>query len=163
ARRPGGVLRLGRPLAVRRPAGRREQRLQAVPDRVPPPLPDPVGRRLRPHRAGGEGDVPHVDHGRNPAQPGDGRGADAAVAVEGAILPGFAGGDVGEVAAAAGAPAVLGPKDLRDLPEFFGTRSGPPPGYGAFDIEILAEINHAPTKPPAAVLAEARRYRASGA
>jgi dihydropteroate synthase-like protein len=70
---------------------------------------------------------------------------------------------VAEVAAAAGVPVELGPKELRDLPEFFGKASGPPPGYGAFDIEILAEINHAPKKSPAAILAEARRYRAGGA
>ncbi|HUR53274.1 MAG TPA: dihydropteroate synthase, partial [Gemmataceae bacterium] len=57
----------------------------------------------------------------------------------------------------------LGPKDLRDLPEFFGKASGPPPGYGAFDIEILAEINHAPKKSLDASLTEARRYRAGGA
>jgi dihydropteroate synthase-like protein len=70
---------------------------------------------------------------------------------------------VEEVSRAAGAPAVRGPLDLRDLPEFFGKRSGPPPGYGAFDIEILAEINHASTKSLDAILVEARRYRASGA
>src|SRR4029079_17745622 len=62
------------------------------------------------------------------------------------VLPGFCRGEVEEVSHAVGAPAVRGPLDLRDLPEFFGSRSGPPPGYGAFDIEILAEINHAPTK-----------------
>jgi dihydropteroate synthase-like protein len=83
--------------------------------------------------------------------------------VERVILPGFCRGDVGEVAGVCRAPAELGPKDLRDLPEFFGGRSGPPPGYGAFDIEIIAEVNHAPQKPPDAIIAEARRYRAGGA
>jgi dihydropteroate synthase-like protein len=83
--------------------------------------------------------------------------------VERVILPGFCRGDVGEVADVCRAPAELGPKDLRDLPEFFGGRSGPPPGYGAFDIEIIAEVNHAPQKSHDAILAEARRYRAGGA
>ena len=83
--------------------------------------------------------------------------------VERVVLPGFCRGDVEEVARAAGAPAVLGPKDLRDLPEHFGGRSGPPPGYGAYDIEILAEINHAPQLPAADILAQARHYHASGA
>ncbi|HJZ59859.1 MAG TPA: DUF6513 domain-containing protein [Gemmataceae bacterium] len=83
--------------------------------------------------------------------------------VERVILPGLCRGDVEEVARAAGVPVALGPKDLRDLPEYFGKRSGPPPGYGGFDIEILAEINHAPKKDRAAILAEARHYRASGA
>jgi dihydropteroate synthase-like protein len=79
------------------------------------------------------------------------------------VLPGFCRGEVEEVSRAADAPTVRGPLDLRDLPEFFGNRSGPPPGYGAFDIEILAEVNHAPQKTLDAILAEARRYRASGA
>jgi dihydropteroate synthase-like protein len=79
------------------------------------------------------------------------------------VLPGFCRGEVEEVTHAAGAPTVRGPLDLRDLPEFFGTRSGPPPGYGMFDIAILAEVNHAPAKSLDAILAEARRYRASGA
>ena len=50
------------------------------------------------------------------------------------ILPGFCRGDVEEVSRAAGAPAERGPTDLRDLPEFFGKRSGPS-DYGRFDIE----------------------------
>lgn len=79
------------------------------------------------------------------------------------ILPGFCRGEVEEVARATGAPTVRGPIDLRDLPEFFGKKSGPPPGYGMFDIAILAEVNHAPQKSLDAILAEARRYRDSGA
>jgi dihydropteroate synthase-like protein len=83
--------------------------------------------------------------------------------VERVILPGFCRGDAGDVAAACGVPAEHGPKDLRDLPEFFGHRSGPPPGYGGYDIDILAEINHAPRLPRGKLLALARRYRADGA
>src|SRR5207248_249268 len=56
-----------------------------------------------------------------------------------------------------------GPKDFRDLPEHFGQRSGPPPGYGAFDIQILAEINHAPKLTRDEFLREARRLRGDGA
>ncbi|MCE9562423.1 MAG: DUF6513 domain-containing protein [Planctomycetes bacterium] len=79
------------------------------------------------------------------------------------ILPGFCRGDITEVTHVSGVASELGPKDLRDLPEFFGKKSGPPPGYGTFDIEILAEINHAPSKSHDAILAEARRYREGGA
>jgi dihydropteroate synthase-like protein len=79
--------------------------------------------------------------------------------IERVILPGLCRGDIRE----AGPLAELGPRDLRDLPEYFGKQSGPPPGYGSFDIEILAEINHAASKSRAAMLAEARHYRASGA
>jgi dihydropteroate synthase-like protein len=75
------------------------------------------------------------------------------------ILPGLCRGDLSEL----GPTAERGPNDLRALPEFFGKKSGPPPGYGRFDIEILAEINHAPKKSLAAILAEARHYRESGA
>jgi dihydropteroate synthase-like protein len=78
------------------------------------------------------------------------------------ILPGFCRGEVEEVSNAAGAPAVRGPLDLRDLPEFFG-KQPLPRDYGKFDIEILSEVNHAPQKSLGAILAEARRYRASGA
>lgn len=81
----------------------------------------------------------------------------------GVILPGHCRGDVEVVARATGLPTVLGPKDLRDLPDYFGKPTGPPAGYGAFDIEILAEINHAPTKSLEAILNEARHYRESGA
>lgn len=79
------------------------------------------------------------------------------------VLPGLCRGELEEVAQPTGTPTVRGPADLRDLPEFFGKRSGPPPGYGMFDIEILAEINHAPKKSLDAILAEARHYRAGGA
>lgn len=79
------------------------------------------------------------------------------------MLPGLCRGNPEEVALASGLPTRLGPKDLRDIPEFFGHASGPRPGYGDFDIEILAEINHAPQKSLDAILAEARRYVESGA
>ncbi|MFM8272633.1 MAG: DUF6513 domain-containing protein [Gemmata sp.] len=79
-----------------------------------------------------------------------------------AILPGFCRGELDPVSRAVGAPAERGPLDLRDLPEYFG-RSPAPRDYGEHDIEILAEINHAPQKPLEAILAQARHYRASGA
>src|SRR4051812_20484640 len=69
------------------------------------------------------------------------------------LLPGWCAGDLAAVEAVAGVPVERGPKDLRDLPAFFGKRPGPPPGYGAHDITILAEINHAPRLPPAELLA----------
>src|SRR5262249_57289080 len=56
-----------------------------------------------------------------------------------------------------------GAKDRRALPEFFGKQGGRPPDYGAHDVAILAEINHAPRLPLADVLALARSYRAAGA
>lgn len=79
------------------------------------------------------------------------------------ILPGLCAGDLESLVEQVGVPVERGPKDLRDLPEFFGARSEPPSGYGAFDIEILAEINHAPRLPLAEIMTQARAYRASGA
>jgi dihydropteroate synthase-like protein len=79
------------------------------------------------------------------------------------ILPGLCNGDISDVQSLTAAPVQRGPTDLRDLPEFFGNRSGPPDGYGAFDIEILAEINHAPRLTLDEILRIARHYRDSGA
>ncbi|QEL18460.1 DUF6513 domain-containing protein [Limnoglobus roseus] len=79
------------------------------------------------------------------------------------LLPGLCRGEAELVATAAQRPTAFGPKDLRDLPEHFGHRSGPPAGYGKHDIEILAEINHAPQLSLDQILAVARRYRESGA
>jgi len=79
------------------------------------------------------------------------------------LLPGLCAGELGPVAERAGVPVERGPKDLRDLPEFFGAGQGPPPGYGASDIAILAEINHVPRLTLDEVLAQARGCRQSGA
>ncbi|MBY0458630.1 MAG: dihydropteroate synthase [Gemmataceae bacterium] len=78
------------------------------------------------------------------------------------VLPGFCRGELGPLEVATGAPVERGPLDLRDLPEFFG-RKPAPANYGAFDIAILAEINHAPRKSLAEILREARGYRDGGA
>src|SRR5262245_46314744 len=46
------------------------------------------------------------------------------------VLPGLCAGDLARIAERVGVPVERGPGDLRDLPEFFGKRNGPPPGYG---------------------------------
>jgi dihydropteroate synthase len=56
-----------------------------------------------------------------------------------------------------------GPEDLRQLPRYFGRDADRRSGYGAYDIEILAEINHVPRLSRAELLACAERYRAQGA
>jgi dihydropteroate synthase-like protein len=83
--------------------------------------------------------------------------------VQRVLLPGLCAGDLTAVADQVGVPVERGPKDLRDLPDFFGTDSGPPPDYGTYDIAILAEINHAPRLTLAQILAQARTYRDEGA
>jgi dihydropteroate synthase len=79
------------------------------------------------------------------------------------VLPGYCGGELAVVQHAASGKAVeRGPRDLRRLPEFFGAPT-PRDDYGAYDIEIIAEINHVPRLSLAAVLAEAKRLMAEGA
>ena len=78
------------------------------------------------------------------------------------LVPGYCEGDLSPIAAAAGVLVERGPRDLRRLPEFFG--QGPPPtDYGAYDIQIIAEINHCPRLSLAEILAEAKSLAADGA
>ena len=55
-----------------------------------------------------------------------------------------------------------GPKDVREIPGYFG-RAAAARHYGAWDIEIVAEINNAPRLTRAALASEAEYFRASGA
>jgi dihydropteroate synthase len=79
------------------------------------------------------------------------------------ILPGACSGPLAAFAAVTSVPVERGPEDLRRLDEFFGQQSRDLADYGAHDIEIIAEINHAPRLAPQALLAEARRLVAAGA
>ena len=79
------------------------------------------------------------------------------------LLPGYCRGELRAIPVPPHVSVERGPKDLRDLPEFFGKKRGKPEKYGMFDIEILAEINHAPSLSRAELLSQARRFRDSGA
>src|SRR5262249_35307522 len=83
--------------------------------------------------------------------------------VDRVILPGLCNGDLAVFAERAAVPVERGPKDLRDLPEYFGSRQETPAGSGAFDIAILAEINHVPRLTWTQVRTQACAYHASGA
>jgi dihydropteroate synthase len=78
------------------------------------------------------------------------------------MIPGLCEGDVGAVAAKTGVRVEKGPKDLREIPQFFG-RAAAARDYGAWDIEILAEINNAPRLTREAIGTAAGYFRASGA
>lgn len=78
------------------------------------------------------------------------------------MIPGLCEGDTGIVADRTGVRVEKGPKDLREIPQYFG-RAEAVREYGAWDIEILAEINNAPRLTPAAIHAAAEYYRTSGA
>ena len=78
------------------------------------------------------------------------------------LIPGLCEGDPKIIEDAVGVTVKKGPKDLREIPKLFG-RSASQAGYGAWDIEIAAEINNAPRLTRDAIRREAERYRASGA
>jgi dihydropteroate synthase-like protein len=77
------------------------------------------------------------------------------------LIPGLCEGDVGVIPHADGVRVEKGPKDLRELPRHFGRQ--PASDYGAFDIEIVAEINNAPRLSRQEVLDAAEYYRSAGA
>jgi dihydropteroate synthase len=79
------------------------------------------------------------------------------------ILPGWCQGNLDRLRAQWGRPVECGPKDLRDLPETFGKRNRTPADLSRSNIQILAEINHAPRLSDAALVAEALRLQADGA
>lgn len=79
------------------------------------------------------------------------------------MLPGYCLGDLGAVERAAGVPVERGPKDLHDLPQYLGQGQVEARDYGAYNIEILAEINFAPQLTRDELLAEAAALRAAGA
>jgi dihydropteroate synthase len=78
------------------------------------------------------------------------------------MIPGLCEGDAAAVAASTGVRVEKGPKDLREIPQYFG-RAEAARDYGAWDIEILAEVNNAPKLTPAAIRAAAEYFRTSGA
>lgn len=78
------------------------------------------------------------------------------------IVPGYCQGDLAPVAAATGRPVERGPKDLRQLAAYLGGKSRPSE-YGAYDIQIVAEINHCPRLTLDQIVADAKSLAASGA
>jgi len=79
------------------------------------------------------------------------------------ILPGWTLGDIRRLTERYQVPFERGPKDLHDLPDYFGTKKTRPEDYGRYDIEILGEINHAPRMPVDDLFRMAERFRADGA
>jgi dihydropteroate synthase-like protein len=78
------------------------------------------------------------------------------------IVPGYCDGDLAPIQSLTPASVERGPRDLRDLDEFFGQQTSQE-DYGGHDIEIIAEINHAPRLRLEAILREARSLREAGA
>jgi dihydropteroate synthase-like protein len=83
--------------------------------------------------------------------------------IERIVIPGLCIGELAVFMTRLGIAADRGPDDLRDLPEYFGQQKGGRPGYGSYDIAILAEINHVARLTHEQILSQARAYWASGA
>ena len=86
----------------------------------------------------------------------DSRGADLV------LIPGLCEGDPQVISERVGVPVAKGPKDLREIPQHFG-RAAAAREYGAWDIQILAEINNAPRLSREAIRSAAEYFRDSGA
>ena len=78
------------------------------------------------------------------------------------LIPGLCEGDPAILRERFGVPVEKGPKDLREIPRYFGQDQARLE-YGEYSIEILAEINNAPRLSPVEFRAAADYFRASGA
>ena len=67
------------------------------------------------------------------------------------VLPGYCDGDLAPIESVTSVPLMVGPRDLRQLPKFFGQKQDPP-SLDQWDIDIIAEINHAPRMSLAEIL-----------
>lgn len=78
------------------------------------------------------------------------------------MIPGWCQGELSVIEERLGVPVIRGPKDLKDLPLFFG-RARVREDYGQYQVQILAEIVEAYRMTWPDILAKAEYYRASGA
>lgn len=79
------------------------------------------------------------------------------------VLPGWCQGELSELEQHFGKPFERGPRDLYDLPEYFGLSPRRQADLNRYSIEILAEINHATLMPLAEIVREAKAMAVSGA
>jgi len=79
------------------------------------------------------------------------------------MIPGLCEGDPEVISEKLGGVKVVrGPKDLREIPAWLG-HEAVAREYGAWDIEICAEINNAPRLSPSDIFSQAQYYRGCGA
>jgi len=79
------------------------------------------------------------------------------------ILPGWCQGDLAALEQHFGKPFERGPRDLRDLPEYFGLGKRRTVDLSRYSTEIIAEINHATQMPLSDILQTARAMITAGA
>jgi dihydropteroate synthase-like protein len=78
------------------------------------------------------------------------------------LLPGYCESDLAPLTANTNLPIEVGPRDLRRLPQYF-SQASVTVEYGAYDIEILAEINNCPRLTQEQIIAQAESYARDGA
>lgn len=83
--------------------------------------------------------------------------------VDRVILPGWCQGSLSELEDWFDRPFERGPKNLHDLPEYFGLGSRKNVSLDSYSIEIIAEINHATQRPLEDVVNEAVALKNDGA
>jgi dihydropteroate synthase-like protein len=86
----------------------------------------------------------------------------AAAGADVVMIPGLCEGDAAVVSDRLGVTVEKGPRDLREIPEHFG-RAAAARDYGAWDVEIVAEINNAPKLTPEEIRGQARYFKSEGA
>lgn len=79
------------------------------------------------------------------------------------IVPGWCQGDLTELEQQFGMPFQRGPRDILNLDTFLGGQRRPDVNLDNYDVEILAEINHAPQFEVTELLRQALEFRDSGA
>ena len=83
-------------------------------------------------------------------------------AVDRVVVPGWCQGDLRSLSDLYGVPFERGPKDLHELPDQFG-RKRATPDLSRYDIEIIAEINHATRQSDEQIVTQAAALRRDGA
>ena len=78
------------------------------------------------------------------------------------ILPGYCEVGLEELTQSLKTPVILGPKDCRTMSELFGNAASRVE-LGAYDIEVIAEINHVPRRSIGEVVQIAQRWIDEGA
>lgn len=82
--------------------------------------------------------------------------------VDKVILPGLCQGDLAPLEAQWGVPVERGPKDLKDLPQYFG-QQGKAPDLTQHSVTIFAEIVDAPDLSIEQIIAKATHFKQQGA
>jgi dihydropteroate synthase-like protein len=79
------------------------------------------------------------------------------------IIPGWCQGELGPLEQQFGRPIYRGPRDLNDLPQYFGVGKRREADLSTYSTEIIAEINHATRMALNDVVTEAGQLAAAGA